>query len=152
METVFPTSTPAMLEELRAQNERLHAERSGFENEIEQLKQKNNDLSMNYNAVIRLRNELSMKIEGVRGYILDVYSETGKVENELLEIADILDINMTKRVTGVYNIQVEYDFEAPLYFDNDDLELSYTIECESYDVTGFDYNEISADWSSEDME
>lgn len=152
METVFPTSTPAMVEELRAQNERLHAERSGFENEIEQLKQKNNDLSMNYNAATRLKNEMAMKIDGVRGYILDVYSETGKVENELMEIADILGINMTKRVTGTYTIEVEYDFEAPLYFDNDDLELSYTIECDSYEVTGFEWNEISADWSSEDVE
>ena len=152
METVFPTSTPAMLEELRAQNERLHAERSGFENEIEQLKQKNNDLSMNYNAATRLKNEMALKIDGVRGYILDVYSETGKIENELMEIAELLDINLTKRVTGTYTIEVEYDFEAPLYFDNDDLELSYTIECDSHDVTGFDYNEISADWSSEDME
>lgn len=137
MDTFFPTSTPAMLHETVQEAFDRQAV------EIDNLKKSNDRWQSDYTYLQR-------KIENVKGYIIDQYSMEGRISDDLAEIAALLDINLTKRVRGTMTIEVEYDFDAPLGFDNDDLELSYTIDCDSHEVDNFDWNEVSADWSSED--
>lgn len=144
MDTFFPTSTPAM------QHETVQEAFDRQTNEMISLKSNLDTMTSNWDYCRDELNSLRTKIHNVRGYIMDLYSMNGEIDEEVKDIAEYLDIELTKRVTGTMTIEVEYSFDAPLGFDNDDLSLSYSIDCESYDVDNFDWTEVSADWSSED--
>jgi hypothetical protein len=95
-------------------------------------------------------NDYRIKIDNVRGYIMDEYSMEGSISTHLEEVARLLDIQLTKRISGKMTIEVEYFAEVPLGFDECDLDLSFSVECDSHDVEGFEYNEILCDWTVEE--
>ena len=74
----------------------------------------------------------------------------GYISTHLEEVASMLDIKLTKRISGKMTIEVEYSAEVPLVFDEGDLELSFSVECDSNDVEDFEYNEIVCDWTAEE--
>lgn len=123
---------------------------AALQNEIISLKSNLDSMTRNWEFASNKMRELNQKIANVRGHIFDMYSMNGEIDDDIKMIADLLDIELTKRVSGTMTIEVEYSFDAPLNFDNDDLDLSYEINCESYGVDNFDWTEVSADWSSED--
>lgn len=107
-------------------------------------------MSDNFDYHRRRADDYRIKIDNVRGYIMDEYSMEGSISTHLEEVARLLDIQLTKRISGKMTIEVEYSAEVPLAFDEGDLELSFSVECDSNDVVDFEYNEIVCDWTAEE--
>lgn len=131
----FPTSTPAMAEETKQEIiDRQTAE-------ITNLKQ---TLATSQNMREhweRRHNELQQKIANVKGYLFDVYSETGNIEEELKEIADLLSITLMKQIAGTATFEISWTAQVPLEFDADDFEISFDVNCESYEADDFEWDE-----------
>jgi hypothetical protein len=102
------------------------------------------------NSYQRLLNELEMKIQAVKGFIADLYSTNGEIDDDIKEIAGYLDIELTKSVTGTATFQISFTAEVPLDFDADDFEISFSAECESYEAEGFEWNEDDTNIQCED--
>ena len=98
------------------------------------------------NLVFSYRN----KIDNVRNHIMDCYSIRGEIGQDLTGVAELLEIELTKHITGTMTIEVEFSADVPLDFDNDDISLSYEISCDSMDIDNFDYSEVNAEWTVED--
>jgi hypothetical protein len=78
---------------------------------------------------------------------MDMYSINGELDDDIHEIARMLDIELTKTLSGTMTIEVEFTAEVPLNYDKDDLDLSYSIDSHSHEVDNFDWTEVSADWT-----
>lgn len=94
--------------------------------------------------------ELRTKIENVRDHIMNVYSIYGEIDGDMEEVARLLDISLTKRISGKMTIEIDFSADVPLAFDPDDLELSYEISCDTYEADNFDFNEVRSDWTVEE--
>lgn len=114
---------------------------------IIELESKLDSMTNNYSRIFQNNTSLNTKIINVRGHIMDMYSINGELDEDIHEIARMLDIELTKTLSGTMTIEVEFTAEVPLNYDKDDLDLSYTIDCNSYDTDNFDWNEVSADWT-----
>lgn len=150
MDTFFPTSikqigeemnaspTPAAWAEMQAQItnltaqvERLTADRSHWQNKY---------------------NELQQNIDNVRGYIMDDLSVNGEMDENLKEIADLLDITLTKTISGTATLEISWRAEVPLDFDGDDFQLSFDVDCDSYEADNFEWDSVDESIVCEDEE
>jgi len=118
--------------------------------QINTLQREIERIEMNWRASARRSEDLNNKINNVRGHIMDLFSMNGELDEDIQEIAALLDIELTKRVEGTATIEVSFSFEAPLGFDVDSFELSVDVESNSYEVDNFDWNEDSVDISCEE--
>ena len=84
------------------------------------------------------------QIQNVKDYITEVYQETDKVPDELAEVARMLEIQLTKPISGEATFTISWTAQVPLDFDPDDLEISFSVDCES-DVEDFEWVEESTD-------
>ena len=119
-EGFFPTSTHAVMGEMQ--------------NKIDRL-------SENLDTARARINSFETKIDNVRNYILDEYAMEGMLHTQLEEVANMLDITLTKKIQGEANIRITYTAEVPLNFDGNDFELSYEISCDSYEAENFEFDE-----------
>ena len=92
--------------------------------------------------------DLHRKIQNVEDHIKDIYFMNGEIDDDLRAIAELLDITLTKQITGSGTISFEFTAEVPLDFE-DDLDLTVYIETNNIDVDNFDANTISCDWEVE---
>jgi hypothetical protein len=68
-------------------------------------------------------NDLKLKIENVQGVILDYISINGNLDNdELKDIAVLLDMQLTKTVDIEYTVKYTGSAEIPLDVDVDDID------------------------------
>ena len=91
-----------------------------------------------------LNNSLTRKIhqiQNVKDYITEVYQETDLVPESLAEVARILEIQLTKPISGEATFTISWTAQVPLEFDPDDMEITFSVDCQS-DVEDFDYDEI----------
>lgn len=145
MDTFFPTSTPAMAEEtLRESFDRQAVE-------IVNLKQQVATLENLREHWQRQHNELRIKIDNVKGYFFDLYSENGHIEDEIKYIAELLDITLMKQIAGTATHEISWTAQVPLDFDADDFEISFDVNCETYEAEDFDYNEDNTEVCGEDV-
>jgi len=84
------------------------------------------------------------QIQNVKDYITEVYQETDLVPESLAEVARMLDIQLTKPISGEATFTISWTAQVPLDFDPDDLEISFSVDCES-DVEDFEWLEESTD-------
>ena len=141
----FPTSTPEVIEELQAQNERLQGERSGFENTIAELKR---------SAETR-EGVLSKALENNRlheAYVdnfiqtLANYVKEGDVDIEVADdLAECFGRELTRKVVGHIRIEGDIELEIPAYFDLDDIadELDISIGQSYTSAVRIDYSDVS---------
>jgi DNA gyrase/topoisomerase IV subunit A len=99
----------------------------------------------------RKHNELQQKIANVKGYFFDLYSMNGSIDDEMKEIADLLDITLTKEIQGTATFEISWTASVPLDFDADDFEISFDVNCDTYEAEDFDWNEDNCDVSGEDV-
>lgn len=85
--------------------------------------------------------EMKAKIGNVKGFIADLYSMNGELDDDIKEIAEMLDIELTKAITGTATIEISFTAQVPLDFDTDDFELSVDVSCDSYEADDFEWNE-----------
>jgi hypothetical protein len=120
MDTFFPTSTPAVAEELQTKINEQQRRIDAFSTQITRY---------------------IHKIQNVKEYITEVYQEVGEVPDELAEIARMLDIQLTKPIAGEATFTISWRAEVPIDFDPNDMDISFSVDCQS-DVEDFDFDEI----------
>lgn len=112
---------------------------------IAALQQRVDSQSIQINS---LNNSLTRKIhqiQNVKEYISEVYQEVGMtVLVELTEIAKMLDIQLTKPISGEATFTISWRAQVPLDFDPDDMEITFSVDCQS-DVEDFEWVEESTD-------
>ena len=143
-DTFFPTSTPAMAEETKQEIiDRQTAEIASLKSNLDQM-------TSNWNYAKAASAEYRQKIANVKGYIFDLYSANGDIDDEIKEIADLLDITLLKEIQGTAMCEISWTAQVPLDFDADDFEISFDVNCETYEAEAFEYNEDNLEVSGED--
>lgn len=94
--------------------------------------------------------DLQRKIDNVEGYIRDQADMNGELSDDCKEIAGYLGIRLTKEINGTATISISWTATVPMEFDAEDLEISYTLECDTYDAEDFDWNEDEMTVEGED--
>lgn len=84
------------------------------------------------------------QIQNVKEYITEVYQETDLVPDSLAEVARILEIQLTKLISGEATFTISWTAQVPLEFDPDDMEITFSVDCQS-DVEDFEWLEESTD-------
>jgi hypothetical protein len=107
-------------------------------------------LNNNWNFVTNDRNELRQKIDNVQGYIMDMASAGDTITSEIKDIADLLDIELMKEISGTALFEISWSAKVPFDFDADDMEISFSVECESYEAEEFDWSEDNTEVHGED--
>ena len=92
--------------------------------------------------------DLHRKIQNVEDHIKDVYFMNGVIDEDLRAVAELLDISLTKQITGSGTVTFEFTADVPLDFD-DDLDLSVYFETNNIDVNIFEPDNISCEWEVE---
>ena len=101
-------------------------------------------------AYLRQLREYEIKVSNVAGYIKDWIDTEGEISDDLSEIARMLEIALTKTITGEGTFNFSFTATVPLDFDVDDLDFSCEIECNNYDVEVDSWTIDNEDWSAED--
>lgn len=144
-ETFFPTSTPAMAEEtLRESFDRQAVEIVNLKQQVATLENLREHWQRQYN-------EAQQKIANVKGHIFDMYSMNGSVDEDIKEIAELLGITLMKEIQGTATCEITWTAQVPLDFDADDFEISFDVNCETYEAEDFDYNEDNTEVCGEDV-
>jgi len=112
-----------------------------MEYDLGAIAKENERLKLNAGSFQRQLGEIHLKIDAVKGYIADLYSSNGDIDDDIKEIAGYLDIELTKSVTGTATFQISFTAQVPLDFDADDFEISFSAECESCEAEGFEWDE-----------
>lgn len=140
----FPTSTPAMAEEaLREQLAAAGKENASLNERVTHLVMQNDSLRMELN-------EYRIKVGNVKGVIADYYSENGEMLDELKTIAELLGIPMTKQIFGTATFEISWSAQVPLDFEPDDFEISFDVDCDTYEADAFDWQVESHEVNAED--
>jgi len=90
------------------------------------------------------------KVANVKGYFFDLYSENGRVEDEITHIAELLGITLTKEIAGTATYTISWTASVPLDFYAEDFEISFDVNCETYDAEDFQWNEDNCEVIGED--
>ena len=134
--SVFPTSTPAMIEELQAQNERLQGERSGFEKTIESLRNALNGLEYNVDKLIERIMELV---------------ESGDLEEYVAEeLGSIVGRDLIRTVTVSVTAEIDIEVNVPVGYDLETLEGDLDVEITS--IYSSDVDIVNSETSSLSVE
>lgn len=141
----FTMTTPAMAEETK---DEIIARQTS---EITNLKESVDRLQRNWDYANNANSELRQKIANVKGYFFDLYSENGHIEDEIRYIAELLDITLTKEIQGTASFEISWTASVPLDFDADDFEISFDVNCETYEAEDFDWNEDNCEVNGEDV-
>ncbi len=120
-------------------------------NEVMTLKAEILRLEQNKDYWYDQHRELLNKAQGVKGVILDYISENGEVTDELKEIARILDMTLTKEICGTAIYEITFTARVPLDFDADDIEITFDVDCNSYEAEDFDWNEDNCEVNAEEV-
>ena len=118
--------------------------------QIDTLKAENLRLEQNMDSFRSQTLDYQRKIKNVEGVIRDYYSENGEVSEELTQIAELLEITITKRISGTATFEISWSASVPLDFDASDFEISFDVDCESYEADDFEWHEESTEVNGED--
>lgn len=105
----------------------------------------------NHEFAARQVRELRTKIDNVQGFMRDFYSENGEMNEDLEEIARLLGIDLTKEISGTATFTISFTANVPLDFDADDFEISFDVNCDSYDAEDFEWNEDDIEVNAEEV-
>jgi hypothetical protein len=135
---VFPTSTPAMIEELQAQDKENKTT-------IENLR---STINMERSRVTNMENRIDSMIERLMQFV-----EDGDIENDYAEeLASFFGRNLSRTVTVRVTADIDVEVTVPVGYDIDDLcgdlevEITDTyasdIEVQSYETAGIQVEEM----------
>ena len=145
MDTTAYISTPDRLEELQAQNERLQAERSGFENKIVELQEQVDTLAKSRSSIwdtkIYLERQIESFMEGLMQFVVD-----GEIEEAVgEELAGYFNRDLTRKVTVYIRAEGEAEVTLPVGYDVDDIEgnLGVVLDIAGIDAIEVEYEDMS---------
>jgi hypothetical protein len=106
-------------------------------------------LQSNWESSRSRAEELTTKINNVRGHIMDVYSMNGSIDEDIEQIATYLDIELTKRISGTATFEISFSADVPLGFDTRNFEISFDVDCDTYEAENFSWeteaHDVNAD-------
>lgn len=115
--------------------------------EIIALKSNLSSMTSNWEYASGQMRELRQKIENVKVHLSDVFEEEFFSEGNFIEVARLLDIELTKRV--YFSVAVTYSGEAkiPLHMNEEDIqnEVSFSFDEGFSDIEWHLYEE-NVDW------
>ena len=111
---------------------------------IAALQQRVDSQSIQINSLNMSLTRKIHQIQNVKDYITEVYQETDLVPESLAEVARMLDIQLTKPISGEATFTISWRAQVPLDFDPDDMEITFSVDCQS-DVEDFEWLEESTD-------
>ena len=131
METVFPTSTPAMIEELQTTNESLR-----------------NSLTVERNRIANLESRIDSMIERLMHHV-----ENNNIDSEVAEdLAEYFGRDLTRTVMVRVTADIDIEVTIPVGYDIDDLHgdleveitnsYSSDVEIQSYETAGIQVEEM----------
>lgn len=135
--TDFDTAT------LKRSREELNLQIATLQEEVERLNTRNTHAYSNLNDIER-------KIDEVKDYIIEYISGGSELLSELSDIAEILDIELTKTISGTATYEISWSATVPLDFDADDIEINFEVECQTYQADDFEWNEERCDVDGSD--
>ena len=109
---------------------------------IAALQKRVDSQSIQINSLNKSLTKKIHQIQNVKEYITEVYQENDLVPESLAEVARMLDIQLTKPISGEATFTISWRAQVPLDFDPDDMEISFSVDCES-DVEDFEWVEES---------
>ena len=138
-------STSETMEELIAQNERLQAERSGFENTITELQQELDHVRKSLTSYIDNNINNNRQIDSFVETLIE-YVVEGEIEESVADVlAGCFGRDLTRKVS--LHIRAEGDVEVvvPLGYNIDELEsdLSVLIDNVNYSDIDIEYEDMS---------
>lgn len=119
--------------------------------EVISLKSNLTSMTSNWEYASGKQRELVQKIANVKGHIFDMYSMNGEVDDDIKEIARLLDITLMKEIAGTATFEISWTAQVPLDFDADDFEITFDVNCETYEAEEFDWNEDNCEVNGEDV-
>lgn len=108
-------------------------------------------MTTNWKYAAEQLRETRQKVDNVKGHILDLQSQYGEVDDEILEIARLLDITLTKEISGTATFEISWTAQVPMQFDPSDFEISFSVECDTYEAEDFDWSEENSEVNAEEM-
>jgi hypothetical protein len=106
-------------------------------------------LQGNFERARARSSELELRISNVRGHIMDMYSINGELDEDASEIARMLDIELTKRISGTATFEISFSADVPLGFDTRNFEISFDVDCDTYEAENFSWeteaHDVNAD-------
>ena len=131
---------PALAEPTR---EELSLRINTLEREVERL-------NFNFTNANQRANEAEQKIDNVKGYFADMVSAGDALTSEMKDIADLLEIELTKTISGTATFEISWSATVPLDFDADSMEISFDVNCESYEAEDFGWAEDNCEVNGSD--
>ena len=128
---VLPTAEPT--------REELSIQINTLQREVERL-----------GRYVALSNDLQLKIDNVKGYMANIYSEDGEIDDRVRDIAGYLDIPLTKNISGTASIEISWTAQVPIDFDADSIDISFDVDCGSYEADDFDWQTENEEVNGED--
>jgi hypothetical protein len=138
METFFPTSTPAMIEELQAQDKENKTT-------IENLR---STINMERSRVTALETRITSMIERLMQFV-----EDGDIDNDCAEeIASFFGRDLSRTVSVRVTAEIDVEVTIPVGYDIDDLDgdleveitntYSSDVEVQCYETAGIKVEEM----------
>ena len=148
--TAFDTPVDAIVTPYLAEETKDEAI-ARLESKVITLESNLTSMTSNWEYQRNAATELRQKIANVKGYFFDLYSMNGNIEEEIKEIAELLDITLTKEIQGTATYEISWTASVPLDFDADDFEISFDVNCDTYEAEEFDWNEDNCEVSGEEV-
>jgi hypothetical protein len=118
--------------------------------QINTLQREVERLQGNFERARARSSELELRISNVRGHIMDVYSMNGSIDEDIEQIATYLDIELTKRISGMATFEISFSADVPLGFDTGDFEISFDVNCDTYEAENFDWDTETHDVNADE--
>ena len=138
----FPTSTPEVIEELQAQNERLQGERSGFESTIAELEQKNKYMSETIERHQHSNRVHEAMVDTFMNTLI-TFHNNGEIEEEVAEeLASCFGRDLTRIVNVSITIHGEMEVSLAPGLSIDDLAEELDFGPNVHYATGIQINYV----------
>ena len=138
----FPTSTPEVIEELQAQNERLQGERSGFEGTIAELEQKNKFLTESIERHQYTNRKHEAEIDLFMTTLFNYLNDGGIEESVAEDFAACFGRDLVRTVNVSITIHGEMEINLPAGLTIDDLAEELDFGPNVHYATGIEVNYV----------
>lgn len=100
------------------------------------------------NRLQESKNALTSKIANAKEFLIAAYHENSIDSDYIIELAEILDVILTKPISGEARICFRYTANVPVDFNPEDLLISYEVLCDTYEAEYFSTDEEYFEYNS----
>ena len=95
-------------------------------------------------ALARRADNLVRAMNNVEGYIRDLYSINGEIDEDMKEVARLLGIELTKSISGRTVVVIDWTATVPLDYDDEpEVHIEADISDEAFEDFEYDASDVS---------